>query len=370
MLNRLTPRFFGKWWPLMGVAATLAGVVGLALYSSIWPPVSAREVTYQEELSANERQLDSTVAQLRQSAELPVEQRLDLLTDYVRYSEGSRALERLIAAQTAAHVSPALISGVGVLAGLLIGLVIAYQLEYNDAPLRTARQVEKALELQILAALPSIRGVPGKLTVEAGRYTESYQTLASRLTDSDGRPIRSLLITSPDSAEGKSLTAANLALAFAGIGRRVLIIDANLRTPAQHKLFRLSNREGLVNLVTAYTPGNPLEPLIETYIKDADGLAILTTGPLPARPQEVIDQDRFSRLISDLIPFFEVILIDAPSVLPFPDALPILRAVDGVLVVIDARRTRRRRAIQTVRLIRGEGGRLSGVAFNRARIRG
>lgn len=338
-------------------------LVGFVLYFSSAVPTRPELETERVEIA---RQSHTLIDALK-GEQVSRDQKIDILTAYMTLNERRIFLDQEIALLDDERPPLILFSVFLTVMGVVLALFITYTLEYRDITFRSVRQIEQTLELGVLAALPAIRGnPPGEKLIRQPVYTE----LAQRLSDIDGGKL-CLLLTSADVDEGKSLTVANLALAFAGMGRSTLVIDADLRTPTQHKLFKLSNREGLANLVYAYSPAAPemMPSLFEAYGKPIEEhLAALTTGPLPANPHDLIGLAKFPDALHGLRNLFDVVLIDTPAILAMPDALPLLREVDGVLFIIDSRRTHRRQAEGALRLIRQSGGRIFGAVLNRAKI--
>lgn len=364
---RLNRPFFQKWAVVILLGAIPGLLVGIALYFNSGAPMRP---TLENERAEIARQVHTVIDALKGEQVSP-EQKIDLLTQYMTLNERRLGVENEIDLLDAER-PPLLLFGVLLMAvGSVAATYLAYTLEYRDVTFRNTRQIEQMLELSVLAALPALRGNPSgeKLIQPGSNAAASYESLARRLSEIEGGKL-GLLVTSADTDEGKSLTASNLALAFARLGRPTLVIDADLRTPTLHKLFKLSNREGLANLIYAFSPTMPemLDSLLEAYAKPIEAnLTALTTGPLPANPHDLIGLAKFADALHSLRHAFDVVIIDTPSILNTPDALPLLREVDGVLFVVDSRRTHRRQAESALRLIRQSGGRIFGAVLNRSK---
>ncbi|MGQ9778251.1 MAG: CpsD/CapB family tyrosine-protein kinase [Bacillota bacterium] len=143
------------------------------------------------------------------------------------------------------------------------------------------------------------------------------------------RPLRSLLITSAGPAEGKSTTLANLGVALAQSGARVIILDADLRRPTQHKIFNLSRGAGVSSVVLGRASLE--EALQETGIS---GLRLLSSGPIPPNPSELLASQAFSSLLKEAEKEADYVLVDAPPVMAVADASIIAAQVDGVLLIV------------------------------------
>ena len=163
---------------------------------------------------------------------------------------------------------------------------------------------------------------------------EAYRSLQTNIefagTD---KKMKLICITSPGASEGKSTTCANLALTYAQTKHRVLLIDADLRCPAQHRLFNLSNQKGLSNVVAFK------EELSETIYEISEYFHVLTTGPLPPNPIEVIRSKSMKQFLEFVRNVYDVIIIDTPPVGILTDASLIAAESDGTLLVVASRKS-------------------------------
>ena len=192
--------------------------------------------------------------------------------------------------------------------------------------------------------------------------TEAYRVLRTNLQfASVDRPIRTLLITSPAPGEGKTLTAANLAVALAQAGRRVILVDADLRKPRLHHVFKLPNHDGLTTALVQERPD--FDGLLQAGPEP--GLFILTSGPLPPNPSELLGSGRTRDLVAHLLTQAEMVLFDSPPAAAVADAVVLGAQLDSVLVVLDAGRTRRDAARRTLEALRKVNARVAGAALNR-----
>ena len=159
--------------------------------------------------------------------------------------------------------------------------------------------------------------------------TEAYRTLQTNLDFSSlDEPIKSLTITSPGVSEGKSTTSANLALTYAQSGKRVLLIDCDLRCPRIHHLFQLSNHQGLSNILCLK---QPFEEMIHPINKQLD---VLATGPLPPNPIEFLNSAVFKKFIQQVSTMYDRVIFDTPPVGILTDAALIGSQTDGTLLVV------------------------------------
>lgn len=166
--------------------------------------------------------------------------------------------------------------------------------------------------------------------------SEAYRTLRTNLSFySLDKPLRTLVVTSPAAGEGKSTTVANLAVTMAQSGRRAILVDCDLRRPSLHELFDRPVSPGLTNYVMDEAGELPLQ---ETGI---DNLWLLTCGPKPPNPADMLGAARMDQIIAQLADRADIVLFDAPPVMAAADAAILGAKVDGVLLVLQAGKTRR-----------------------------
>ena len=167
---------------------------------------------------------------------------------------------------------------------------------------------------------------------------EAYRSLYINLSfSSQERPIRSLLVVSPGPDEGKSVTLANLAVVAAQMGQQVVLADCDLRQPQQHELFNLRNDAGVATVIAA--KGEIADALQD--VADVPGLKVLTSGPVPISPTQVLASRSMETLLNALVESADLVLIDAPPVVAVSDASVMATKVDGVLLVLKSGQTKR-----------------------------
>jgi capsular exopolysaccharide synthesis family protein len=193
---------------------------------------------------------------------------------------------------------------------------------------------------------------------------EAYRTLRTNIQlSSIDNPIKSLLVTSAGADEGKSTTIANLAVTFAQAGNQVLLVDCDLRRPSLHTLFGLSNEKGVTSMLLADESDAP--PIVATPV---DGLRLLPSGPLPPNPSEVLGSRRFQTMVGGLVARADLVLFDCPPALAVSDAAVLARAVDAVLLIASAGKTKRDHAARARQVLDRAGARVLGVVLNNARV--
>ena len=195
---------------------------------------------------------------------------------------------------------------------------------------------------------------------------EAFRTLAANLkfASLDQAEVQTVGVTSPAAGEGKSTTIANLGIALAESGRRVVLVDADLRRPALHELFGLSNREGLSSILTA---DHTVLPLQET---GTPGLRLLSSGPLPANPLQVLASRGLDHALSQVRAQADVVLVDTPPAAVLADAAMLAPRLDGVLLVVSVGRTRRDLARRAKEQLERTGSNVLGVVLVNARENG
>jgi len=190
---------------------------------------------------------------------------------------------------------------------------------------------------------------------------EAYRTLRTNVqftcVDSDTRKI---MITSPGPREGKTTTVANLAVSMAQAGKTVLIIDADLRNPTQHKLFGLDNAQGLsVALVQ--------DKDYRQYIRETavPCVRVLTGGPIPPNPAELIGSKRMKRLLQEVSEQYDMVLIDTPPIVAVTDAAILAQEVDGVILVLASGEVNKDFAQRAKELLDKVGAKILGAVLNK-----
>ena len=261
--------------------------------------------------------------------------------------------------------------GTSVLLAALIGAGLAVAgallIEYFDDTLKTPDAVFQALGLSCLGTIAYMWGKnPNDRLITAkhprASHSEAYRSIRTNIEIANlDKPARTLLITSSNPSEGKSVTAANLAVVMAMGGQRVALVDADLRRPQMHHIFHISNEYGLANILV-----HP-EAALDGFIQPAsvDNLQLIAAGPPPPNPAELLGSKRMKELIERLKERFDVIIFDTAPCLPRTDPVILARFVDGVILVVDASYTRRESAIRAKQIMAQATDHILGVILNR-----
>ncbi|MFJ6023042.1 GumC family protein [Brevundimonas sp. NPDC092305] len=250
------------------------------------------------------------------------------------------------------------------LAGLGLGVGLAFVLEALDETLASPDDVESKLGLSVLGIIPLLqKGESPKdalMDVRSG-FAEAYYSLRTALQFStpEGAP-KTLLVTSSRPAEGKSTTAYATALNLARLGRRVLLADGDLRNPSMHRVVGSENNAGMSNLLSG---SGDLRALVQTT--DQPGLDFIPCGPIPPNPAELWGGDRAAKVLEDAMQTYDHIVIDGPPVLGFADAPLLASAVRGTVFVLESKGTRRAQARGALRRLGVGNSRILGVVLTK-----
>jgi capsular exopolysaccharide synthesis family protein len=232
----------------------------------------------------------------------------------------------------------------GLTIGLIVGLLVAWLLEHLDDTIRFADEVEQETGTAVLGVVPRLKMIDSRKHVALGThvdpgsaFAEAYRSVRTALqfSTATGAPRR-LVVTSSSKDEGKSTTALALAINFAQLGKPVLLVDADLRNPALHKMLKLDNNRGLSNYLSGTVP--ILQLVQKTEIPN---VYALTTGPLPPNPVELLAGMKLLVMLGQCEHHFAHVIVDAPPVLGIADSIVLSNQVDNMVFVIESGRTRK-----------------------------
>jgi succinoglycan biosynthesis transport protein ExoP len=253
--------------------------------------------------------------------------------------------------------------GIGVGVGLLVGILLAFFIEYLDTSVKTIDDVERALQAPVLGVIPQNVG----LLVDEGPespHAEAYRVLRTNVLFSRKDPkLNTLTVVSGGAGEGKSTTIFNLATVFAQNGQRVLVVDSDLRRPSLHKYLRISNSIGLTNYLLKQ---NTLEEVIQTSTHQ--NLDFLPSGRLPSSSLGILSSMQMKELIRDVKRRYDFVFFDSPPIMGVSDASILASEVDMVLQVIQYRRYPQPMTIRAKQMIEKVGGNLLGIVLNNINV--
>lgn len=257
----------------------------------------------------------------------------------------------------------------GIFFGGLLAIGVCFFLDYMDTTIKGESDVRTLLNSSVIGGVPSAEAEAGDAAFDdlfavnkpRSHFAEAFRSARTALAFSMvDKPLRSVVVTSAMPAEGKTLTAVNLAVAHAQAGKRTLLIDADLRKPRVHAVFNGRSDVGLSNLLAS----GKLES--ETAIVQAGiaNLFYMSSGPVPPNPVELLDSGRFGRRLEEWLKQYEMLVFDAPPMLNLADALVIGKHMDGAVLVVRTFVTNKYAAQQVARQIAASKIKLLGVLLN------
>ena len=224
-------------------------------------------------------------------------------------------------------------------------------------------EIESLLQIPSLGFLPQIDEPGLRLIRDISTFSplmESFRTLRTNLYFATETPLRSLVVTSSVPAEGKSTTTANLAMALALDGKRIIIVDADLRRPAQHKIFKLDSTPGLTDVLRDdCTVKKALRPTTVANVR------VLPAGNPPPNPAELLGSGNITRLLAELERHCDIVLLDTPPTLAVADGPIVASQAGGVLLVLAYGETKKVNAQQCVKILARCRAKIVGTALNR-----
>lgn len=251
--------------------------------------------------------------------------------------------------------------------GLLLALGVVFLVEYLDDTVKGEEDVEEASGLPTLAVIGRAKNQKGdRPLLNSGRgahlLAESYRVLRVGISFAwAGKPGQVIEVTSPSPLEGKTTTAANLAMILAQDSRRVILVDADLRRPSLHSAFDLDSKRGLTDLLAE--PGLAVASrLLETSVAN---VRLLPAGPTPPNPAELLGSERFAEVVAELRREADVVVIDTPPLLGAVDPAVVGRVADGALLVVAAGETRAGALAKASEILSQSAPKVLGVVLNK-----
>ena len=247
----------------------------------------------------------------------------------------------------------------GLIFGLIVGVGLAFFIEYLDTSVKTIDDVERAFQTSVLGVIPQNVGY----LIDEGpdsRYAEAYRVLRTNILFArKDQQLTSIVMVSAGAGEGKSTTTLNLATVFAQAGNRVLVVDSDLRRPTLHKLLHVTNDIGLTNYLLKQ---NALTEVIQTT--GVATLNFMPSGKLPSSSMSILNSDAMKQMIDELKHRYDFVFFDSPPVLGVSDASVLASEVDMVIQVIQYRRYPQPMNIRAKQVIEKVGGTYLGIVLN------
>lgn len=344
----------------------------------------------EQQLLATKDQLDEVQGQIDRLAALPTltaaqQTQLDVLSGraatlratfstLIQLSTGAPAnqlsiFDPAVRPLEAVAPRPILNTGLGATLGLVLGVALAYTRRRLDDTLRTPEEVE---QLTGLPSLGTIVQMPGDnrrplfyrlatLLYPRSPAAEGFRQVRTSIDFASGdQPPRSLLITSAMPGDGKTTFASNLAIAYAQAGRKVVLVDGDLRKPELHAMFRIPNDSGLTDLLRGHDV--PFETIAQPT--EVAGLRVIPSGVRPTNPAELVVSGGMPKIIATLLANADMVIIDSPPLQAVTDGTILASQTDGTILVAASGRTRRAALLRGRDSLQRVGARVLGTALN------
>lgn len=266
-----------------------------------------------------------------------------------------------------ARPDPIRVAAISLALGIFAGAGLALLRNHMDKRLVSAKEVPGKLGLPVLGVLPWIKGLEagqelGRTVLDSpsSPIAEAYRTIRTALRfGSKALGVKKILITSPSAGEGKSSLVSNLAILMAQAGRRVLIVDADLRWPRQHEIFQVSNDMGLSGVLSG--KGDLDQAICRST---SGGPDVLPAGHLDGNPSEVINSLTFTKILAEIEGSYDTVLVDSPPVMLATDSLVLAAVCDGTVLVLRSGQSNSDVANQSIEGLVGVGARMLGAVVN------
>jgi len=249
--------------------------------------------------------------------------------------------------------------GLGLIFGLIMGVGLAFFIEYLDTSVKTIDDVERAFQAPVLGVIPQNVGILADEGPES-KHAEAYRVLRTNILFSrKDDKLNSIVVVSAGAGEGKSTTTLNLATVFAQTGHRILIVDSDLRRPTLHKLLRVGNNIGLTNYLLKQ---NTIAEVVQTT--NVPNLDFMASGKLPNSSMGILGSGQMKEMVSELKQRYDYIFFDSPPILGVSDASILASEMDLVVQIIQYRRYPQPMNIRAKQMIEKVGGNFAGIVLN------
>jgi len=340
----------------------------------------------EKDLTENKRTAERYAAILEQEAEL-IEKRDRL---YEMLSRAQNSVEEMRVARNdtgykfnqlnkavdGVQVAPQklIVYGLSTILGALVGFGIAYLVDLADKTFRSPHEIIRTLNLALIGHIPVIRSAKSKALHGSSSLhpvlctffkpkshsSEAFRAIRTAIYFStQGRRHQVIQVTSPTPGDGKTTVAANLAITIAQSGKRVLLVDGDMRRPSLHKLFKVDEKPGFSDLLVEQVPLS--EAKRETEI---DGLDLLPCGVKPVQPSELLTSYRLAEVMEEFRSQYDFVIIDTPPVLVVTDPCPVAAHVDGVICAMRIKKNVRVSAERMVEILRSVNANIIGIVVN------
>ncbi|MBL8854394.1 MAG: polysaccharide biosynthesis tyrosine autokinase [Planctomycetaceae bacterium] len=266
---------------------------------------------------------------------------------------------------------PLIVFGIATVLGTLLGFGVAYLVDLADKTFRSPHEIIRALNLALIGHIPVIRGSKAKgnsglhpvlctFHKPKSQTAEAFRAVRTAIYFStQGQKHQVIQVTSPTPGDGKSTLATNLAITIAQSGKRVLLVDGDMRRPSLHKLFKADDKPGFSDVLVEQISIS--EAIRETEV---EGLHLLPCGVKPVQPSELLTSHRLPEVIAEFRNMYDMVIIDTPPVLVVTDPCPIAANVDGVICAMRIKKNVRVSAERMVDILRSVNANIIGVVVN------
>lgn len=256
---------------------------------------------------------------------------------------------------------------IAILLGTIFGIGAGLFAEYLDDTIKTADHLRAFKTITYLGRITKLRKRELKLIDEQdprSSLNEAFRTIRNSIRFATlDKPVKSLLVTSAVPGEGRSFVASNVAISAVNGGKKVLIVDADLRRPSLHTYFGLDNSSGL----TDYLAGGVSLESIQKQSR-ISGLSVITTGTVPSDPAKLVESRRMHQLLEDLENAYDLVILDSPSVFTASDAIILGQYIDGTVVVVESGKTSRKDFADMTESLQKGGIVVVGAVLNKAEV--
>jgi capsular exopolysaccharide synthesis family protein len=253
----------------------------------------------------------------------------------------------------------------GTIVGIVLSIGCALIVDFVGAPIKTSKDVMLVSNLPVLGSIPNVRGAFSKQYLiqhhKSSHISEAYRTLRTNIEFvSPDFPTKTLLLTSSKPREGKSTVASNLAIVMALLGKKILLIDTDLRKPRLENFFEIKSEKGVTSILIREIPIS--SAIVSTQIEN---LSLIPVGRIPPNPSELLGSQQMDNLIKKVKEEFDYIIFDAPPILNVTDTIVLAAKMDGVLIVVEANKTNKFVFSQAKEALEKVNTRILGVILNK-----
>lgn len=246
-----------------------------------------------------------------------------------------------------------------------IGIIYILGSEYFDRRFKKIEEIESYLNIPVMGTVPEFSKehtqliMPISYELPESKYAESYRILRTRILKNHSESLKSLMITSALTGEGKSTISSNLGVSFAQLGFKILLVDVDLRKPALHKHLSIPQEPGLLNILLNDVEWESM--IHDTYLPN---LKAIPAGGIPSNPSELLGNQRMKRFLKEASEIFDFIILDAPVILSISDVEILSSEIDGILLIHNANKSDKRTTMEAKKVLERSMSNIIGVVIN------